>query len=281
MITVDAHQHFWRYDPVEYGWIDDSMSPLKRDFMPLDAKREMDAAGFDACVAVQARQTLDETRWLLSLADVHPFIVGVVGWVDLQSAAVDADLAALSRHPRLVGIRHIAQSEPDDFLSRPAFRRGLARLEQYGLAYDILIHPRHLSQAARLAGDFPAQRFVLDHLAKPEIGRGAIDPWRSDLKRLAACSNVCAKLSGLVTEADWRGWTPDALCPYLDAAFECFGAERLMIGSDWPVCTLAGRYADVMGVVADYVARGSARDQAFVLGGTALRFWNVTVERPS
>jgi L-fucono-1,5-lactonase len=281
MITVDAHQHFWRYDPVEYGWIDDSMSPLKRDFMPLDAKREMDAAGFDACVAVQARQTLDETRWLLSLADAHPFIVGVVGWVDLQSASVDADLSALSRHPKLVGIRHIVQSEPDDFLSRPVFRRGLARLERHGLAYDILIHPRHLTEATRLVGDFPAQRFVLDHLAKPEIGKGAIDQWRSDLKRLAACPNVYAKLSGLVTEADWRGWTPDALRPYLDVAFECFGAERLMIGSDWPVCTLAGRYADVMAVVADYVARASARDQALVLGGTALRFWNVPVERPS
>lgn len=281
MIHVDAHQHFWRYDPAEYGWIDGSMTALARDFLPADAKREMGACGFDACVAVQARQTLEETRWLLSLADAHPFIAGVVGWVDLQSPTVDAVLEALSKHPKLIGVRHIVQSEPDDFLSRPAFRRGLARLEHYQLAYDILIHARHLPEAVRLAGDFPAQRFVLDHLAKPEIKTGAIAPWRSDLKRLAAFPNVFAKLSGLVTEADWHTWTPDQIRPYLDAAFECFGADRLMIGSDWPVCTLAGNYADAMGVVVDYVARASARERELVLGATALRFWNVTVERPS
>jgi L-fuconolactonase len=279
MITVDAHQHFWRYDPAEYGWIDDSMSRLKRDFMPLDATCEMGAAGFDASVAVQTRQTIEETRWLLALADAHAFIVGVVGWVDLQSPSVDTELAALAAHPKLVGIRHIVQSEPDDFLSRPAFRRGVARLAQYGLAYDILIHPHRLPEAVRLADAFPSQRFVLDHLAKPEIRKGAIDGWRGDMKRLAACPNVCAKLSGLVTEADWQRWTPDEIRPYVDVAFECFGADRLMIGSDWPVCTLAGRYADVMGVVVDYVARASAHERALVLGGTALRFWDLTVER--
>jgi L-fuconolactonase len=279
MIHVDAHQHFWRYDPAEYAWIDGSMTALARDFLPVDAKREMGAAGFDACVAVQARQTLEETRWLLSLADAHPFVVGVVGWVDLQSPAVDAVLEALSRHPKLVGVRHIVQSEPDDFLSRPAFRRGLARLERYRLAYDILIHPRHLPEAVRLAGDFPAQRFVLDHLAKPEIKKGAIETWRSDLKQLAAYTNVFAKLSGLVTEADWNAWTPDQLRPYLDVAFECFGADRLMIGSDWPVCTLAGSYAGIMRTVIDYLTRTSVRERDLVLGGTALRFWNVTMER--
>jgi L-fuconolactonase len=279
MIRVDAHQHFWRYDPAEYGWIDGSMFPLKRDFLPADAMGEMGAAGFDAAVAVQARQTIEETRWLLALADAHPFIVGVVGWVDLQSPFVDAELAALAAHPKLVGIRHIVQSESHDFLSRPAFRRGVARLAQHGLAYDILIHPHHLPEAVRFAEAFPAQRFVLDHLAKPEIGKGAIDPWRGDIERLAACPNVCAKLSGLVTEADWQRWTADEIRPYIDVAFECFGAARLMIGSDWPVCTLAGRYADVVGVVVDYVARASADERALVLGGTALRFWNLTVER--
>ena len=275
MIHVDAHQHFWQYDPVEYGWIDESMSAIARTFLPPDAKREMDAAGVDACVAVQARQTVEETRWLLALADAHPFIVGVVGWVDLQSPSVDEDLAALAAHPKLVGIRHIVQNEPDGFLSRPAFRRGIARLEPYDLAYDILIHAHHLPDAIRLVGDFPSERFVLDHLAKPEIKKGAIEEWRRDITCLAAFPNVYAKLSGLVTEADWQRWTPDELRPYIDVAFECFGADRVMIGSDWPVCTLAGRYADVMGVMADCVSRGSALERSLVLGGTALRFWKI------
>jgi L-fuconolactonase len=275
MIQVDAHQHFWRYDPVEYDWIDGSMSAIARTFLPLDARPEMDAAGVDACVAVQARQTVEETRWLLALADTHPFIVGVVGWVDLQSPSVDAELAALAAFPKLVGIRHIVQSEPDGFLSRPAFRRGIARLEPYNLAYDILIHARHLPEAIRLVADFPSQRFVLDHLAKPEIRTGAIDQRRRDMKCLAAFPNVYAKLSRRVAGTAWQRGTPHELRPYIDVAFECFGADRLMIGSDWPVCTLAGRYADVMGVIADYLARASAHERALVLGGTALRFWKI------
>src|SRR6266699_302228 len=152
-MRIDSHQHFWRYDPAEYGWIDDTMTPLRRDYLPLDAKREMEAAGFDGCIAVQARQTLEETRWLLSLADAHAFVVGCVGWVDLQSPTVDDDLAQLSQHPKLVGVRHIVQDEPDDFLSRPAFRRGVARLDRSGLAYDILIHARHLAEAVRFVRD--------------------------------------------------------------------------------------------------------------------------------
>src|SRR5437773_10042679 len=183
-MRIDAHQHFWRYDAAEYGWIDGSMASLRRDFLPVDAKREMDAAGFDGAIAVQARQTLEETGWLLSLADAHPFILGVVGWVDLQSPSVDRDLARVSSHPKLVGVRHIAQSEPDDFLSRPAFRRGIAQLERFDLTYDILIYARHLPQAVRLVADFPSQRFVLDHAAKPDIRGGAIDAWRRDLENL-------------------------------------------------------------------------------------------------
>jgi L-fuconolactonase len=275
-MRIDAHQHFWKYDAAEYGWIDDTMTPLWRDFLPASLKREMDAAGFDACVAVQARQTLEETRWLLSLADAHPFIAGVVGWVDLQSPAVEADLVAIARNPKLVGVRHIVQSEPNDFLDRPAFRRGVGMLDRFGLAYDVLVYARQLPAAVRFVQAFPDQRFVLDHLAKPEIRRGAIDDWRRDLRRLAAFPNVRCKLSGLVTEADWRAWTPGQLRPYLDAAFECFGAERLMIGSDWPVCTLAAGYARAMAVVADYLDERSATEREAVLGGTALRFWNLT-----
>ena len=273
---IDAHQHFWRYDAAQYPWIDDAMAALRRDFLPQDLAPAVQRAGFAACVAVQARHAIDETRWLLELADAHPFVVGVVGWVDLQSARARADLEVLARHPKLVGIRHIAQAEPDDrFLLRPSFVEGLALLEEFDLAYDILIYSRHLPAAAELAARLPRQRFVLDHLAKPDIRGRAIDPWARDLRALAACPNVCAKLSGLVTEADWRRWTPADIRPYLDVAFDCFGAERLMVGSDWPVCTVAGDYGRTMAVVVDYLAEHAAADREAVLGGNALRFWKL------
>jgi len=273
---IDAHQHFWRYDPPQYGWIDDAMAALRRDFLPHDLAPAMERAGFSHCVAVQATHTLDETRWLLALADVHPFIAGVVGWVDLQSARARADLELVARHPKLLGVRHIAQAEPDErFLVRPAFVAGLALLEEFDLAYDILIYSRHLSVATELAARLPRQRFVLDHLAKPDIRSGAIDAWARDLRALAAHPNVCAKLSGLVTEADWRRWTAADLRPYLDVAFDCFGAERLMIGSDWPVCLVAGDYQRTMAAVVDYLAGRPARERDAVLGGNAQRFWNL------
>jgi len=275
---VDAHQHFWQYDQAEYGWIDDSMSALRRDFTPRDLEPLLVGARVDACIAVQARQTLEETRWLLALADAHRFIAGVVGWVDLQSPNVARDLESLGRHPKLVGIRHIAQSEPDDrFLLRPAFLRGLSQLEEFGLGYDILVYSRHLPVAAELAGRLPRQRLVLDHLAKPNVRGRERDAWERDLRALAAQPNVWAKLSGLVTEADWTRWTPADIEPYLDVAFDCFGAERLMIGSDWPVCTVAGEYERTMAVVADYVSRRPAHERDAVLGGNAIRFWNLQV----
>jgi L-fuconolactonase len=275
---VDAHQHFWRYDPVEYRWIDESMAALRRDCLPHDLEPLLRRAGIDACVAVQARQSLDETRWLLSLADAHPFIAGVIGWVDLQSPDVARDLESLGRHPKLVGVRHIAQSEPDDrFLLRPAFLGGLARLEEFGLAYDVLIYSRHLPVAAELAQRLPRQRFVLDHLAKPDIRGRKRDAWARDLRALAAQPNVSAKLSGLVTEADWTRWTAAELQPYLDVAFECFGPERLMIGSDWPVCTVAGDYQRTMAVVTEYLTPRPSHERDAVLGGNAIRFWNLQV----
>jgi len=277
-IRIDAHQHFWRYTAAEYGWIDDSMAPLRRDYLPPDLRHEMARAGFDACVAVQARSTIEETRWLLALAHAHPFIAGVVGWIDLQSAGARAQLAALADEVKLVGIRHIVQAERDDrVMLGPAFCAGIALLEEFGLAYDILIYSRHLTMAAELADRFPAQRFVLDHLAKPHVRSRAIEAWEKDLRELALRPNVWAKVSGLVTEADWNTWTAAALRPYLDVAFDCFGAERLMIGSDWPVCTIAGDYARTMRVVVDYVADRPAHERDAVLGGNAQRFWNLTV----
>lgn len=274
---IDAHVHFWRYDAAEYGWIDDSHARLRRDFLPADAAVEMRAAGFERCVAVQARQTLDETRWLLALADQYPFIAGVVGWVDLQATDVDAQIGTFAAHPRLVGIRYIVQAEPAGFLSRPALRRGIARLEHFGLAYDILVYARQLPAAIDFAAAFPAGRFVLDHLGKPDIRSGGFDAWRRDLDRLAVLPNVCAKLSGLVTEADWATWTPAALMAYVHAALDAFGADRLMIGSDWPVCTVAGTYRDVMDVVTTALDGRTAAEREAVLGGTARRFWNLSL----
>jgi L-fuconolactonase len=273
---IDAHQHFWRYDPVEYEWIDGTMAALRRDFLPADLEPELRGAGFDACVAVQARQTLEETRWLLELADRHAFIAGVVGWVDLQAPDVRAQLEPLRGRPKLVGLRHIVQAEPDDlFLLRPEFLRGVATLRDLGLAYDILIYPRHLPVAVEFAQRLEGHRLVLDHLGKPDIRGGEIQEWRRHLRALAGCGHVMAKLSGLVTEADWRAWTPDQMRPYLDAAFECFGYERLMIGSDWPVCTVAADYGRTMRVVSDYLQGRPPAEQDAVLGGNAAQLWRL------
>ena len=275
-MRIDAHQHFWVYNRREYSWIDDSMVLLRHDFLPADLKPELERAGFAGCVAVQARQTLEETRWLLELARNWPFILGVVGWIDLRSAAAPAQLQEFAAHPKLVGIRHIVQSEPDDrFLLQPEFLRGVAQLEEFGLAYDLLIYPRHLAVASEFVRRLPKQRFVLDHLAKPAIKDGSLTEWARGLRELASFPNVYGKLSGLVTEADWRAWKPADIRPYLDVALECFGASRLMIGSDWPVCTLAGAYARVMEVVKDYLSSCPAESVEGILGGNAQAFWKL------
>jgi len=275
-VRIDAHQHFWKYDGAEYAWIDESMTALQRDFLPGDVRPSMARLGFDACVAVQARQSLDETRWLLSLADAHPFVVGVVGWVDLRADDAREQLSAIASHPKLVGVRHIVQSEPDDrFLLRPAFCRGIAMLQDFDLAYDILIYSRQLPAAVEFVGRFPRQRFVLDHLAKPDIRGGEMREWEARLREIAAHPNVCCKLSGLVTEAEWRTWTEGELRPYLDVAFDAFPADRLMIGSDWPGCTLASDYERTMRVVRDYLSSRTAEEREAILGGTAKRVWRL------
>jgi L-fuconolactonase len=275
-MRIDSHMHFWKYTAAEYGWIDDAMAALRRDLLPKDAEPLVRAAGFDAVVAVQARQTLEETRWLLELADEHPFIAGVVGWVDLQSEQARSQLERFARNPKLVGIRHVVQGELDDrFLLKPEFGRGIELLEEFGLAYDILIYTRHLPVAAEFAKRFPKQRFVLDHLAKPPIKDAKIKDWERDLRALAEQPHVMAKLSGLVTEADWKAWTPGQLERYLDVAVEAFGPRRLMVGSDWPVCTVAGDYGRVMGAFKEYVAELADDERDAILGGNAVRFWNL------
>jgi L-fuconolactonase len=273
---IDAHQHFWIYHPAEYDWIDDSMSALRRDFLPADLKPELDRSDFQGSVAVQARQTIEETRWLLELAERSPSILGVVGWADLRSLDIRSQLKVLARNPKLVGVRHIVQSEPDDrFLLQPEFLRGIATLEEFDLAYDILIYTKHLPTASDFVERFPHQRFVLDHLAKPPIKSGQVDSWENDIRRLAEFPNVFCKLSGLVTEADWQHWQPEQIVPFLDVAFESFGPDRLMIGSDWPVCLVAASYQRATEVVKAYLQAKSVECRKAVLGGNAQRFWRL------
>lgn len=254
------------------------MAILRRDFLPHDLKPEIERAGFDGSIVVQARQTLEETRFLLDLAAGSPFIFGVVGWVDLISPDVGEQLAEFAQNPKFVGVRHVVQSEPDDrFLLQPEFLRGISALGKFDLTYDILIYPKHLRVAAEFVQRFPRQHFVLDHLAKPPIKSGSLQPWDSEMREIAKSSNVLCKLSGLVTEADWRDWRPENITPYLDVAFASFGASRLMIGSDWPVCTVAGSYSRTMNVVLEYLSKFPAAVQDAVTGGNAERFWKLSI----
>jgi L-fuconolactonase len=275
-VKIDAHQHFWHYSPQEYGWIGPDMAVLKQDRLPGDLAPLPKEANLDGTVAIQARQTLVETQWLLDLADRFPFIEGVVGWADLCSTDLSGQLERFGTHPKFRGVRHVVQDEPDDrFMLREDFLRGIGALAEFGLTYDLLIFPRHLSVACQVVARFPDQPFVLDHIAKPVIRDGVLEPWATDIRRLAAFPNVWCKVSGLVTEVDWHRWHFADFRPYLDVVLEAFGSERLMFGSDWPVCTLASSYADVVGIVHDHIEALSSGEQAAVWGQTATRFYGL------
>lgn len=277
---VDAHQHFWRYRPETHAWIDDGMAVLKRDFLPVDLEPLLAANAFGGCVAVQAQQDTAETEWLLALADEHAFIRGVVGWVDLLSPQVERALERLSQHPRLRGVRHIVQSEPDSFMARPDFRRGIAAVERFGLTYDILIYERQIPEAIELVKAFPQQRFVVDHIAKPDIkshrlGESSLDGWRDGMRTLARHENVHCKLSGMVTEGDWVGWATADFGAYVEVVLEAFTPDRCMIGSDWPVCTVAGAFGEVVDIVRTSMDKLSSGERANVMGGTAVDFYRL------
>lgn len=276
-MKIDAHQHFWRYNPQEYGWITSPREALQRDFMPDDLWPLLQGIGFDGTVLVQARQTLQETAWMLDLADRNDWIRGVVGWVDLCGPDVGAQLARFRGHPRFVGVRHLLESEPDDgYMLRPAFLRGLEALAATDLVYDLVIRARHLPAACALAARFPTLRIVLDHIAKPDIAHGAVEPWATELRQLASFPHVWCKLSGMVTEADWHHWQSTDFAPYFEVVCNAFGPERLLIGSDWPVCTSAGDYAQVMGLTLDeLVRRYNASQQAAILGENAVRLYRL------
>jgi L-fuconolactonase len=277
-MKIDSHQHFWRYDSARDAWITDSMAVLKRDFLPEHLAAELTANCIDASIAVQAAQSENETTFLLGLAENDKRIAGVVGWLDLLSPRVAERLEYFSHFSKLRGLRHVAQAEPDDrFLVREQFVKGVAQLRAFGLTYDILIYPKQLPAAIDLVSRLPEQRFVVDHLAKPEIKSAKTSPWAQQMKEIAQNKNVFCKISGLATEADWAHWKADDFKPYLDVVFSAFGADRLMFGSDWPVCLLAATYGQVKQLIDKYVEGFSQPDQDKIFGGNAARFYGLKV----
>ena len=277
-MKIDSHQHFWRYDAARDAWITEDMAFLKRDFLPEQFAEECAANGIDASVAVQADQSENETNFLLDLGKENDRIVGVVGWVDLVSPHVGERLEHFSHFKKLRGFRHVAQAEKDDrFLAREDFVNGVAQLRRFGFTYDILVFARQLPAAIELVARLPEQRFVIDHLAKPEIKAKKIVPWAAQMKEIAQNKNVFCKVSGMVTEADWHQWKPEDFKLYLDVVFEAFGVERLMFGSDWPVCLLASSYAKVKQVMEEYVDRHAAEHKGKIFGGNAIRFYGLEV----
>jgi L-fuconolactonase len=276
---IDAHHHLWHYAPQEYGWIDGSMLRLQRDYTPADLSQAMTAASIDGTIAVQARQSLEETRYLLSHANSHPFIEAVVGWAPIASADFLSCLEELVDNPKLKGLRHVVQSEAnDDFILGRDFNRGIAALQSSDLVYEILIYERHLPQVTQFVDAHANQIFVLDHIAKPRIREQVLSPWRRQIHELARRENVFCKVSGMVTEADWQSWTEADLIPYLDVVFDAFGPGRVMMGSDWPVCLLAVEYAEWFGLLDRYASKLSKYERELFFGGTATRVYGLNNE---
>lgn len=275
MLKVDSHQHFWKFDPLRDSWITEDMQVLRKDFLPQDLQLLLQQSNISGCVAVQADQSETETNFLLGLADQFGFIKGVVGWTDLRSEDLPGRLEYYSRFPKLKGFRHILQAEPTGFMLQPDFLQGISILRDYGFTYDILIREHQLKEAAGLAERNPAQVFVIDHLAKPLIKAGKTFPWADDITAIASFQNIYCKLSGMLTEADLRSWTYEDIYPYLDTVVQAFGTDRLMFGSDWPVCGLAADYRAVHDLLDRYLQPFSPEDQAKIWGENAIRVYNL------
>jgi L-fuconolactonase len=275
-MIIDSHQHFWQYSPVKDAWITDDMKIIQRDFMPNELHGILKENKIDGCVAVQADQSENETHFLIELAHKHEFIKGVVGWIDLCADTIEERLAYFSNVRIVKGFRHIVQAEKDlNFLRREDFCRGIGLLEKFNFTYDLLIQPQHLTVATELCNQFPTQKFVVDHLAKPDIKHYQLEPWRKEISNLAKHENVFCKLSGLVTEADWKHWKTEDFTAYLDVVFEAFGADRIMYGSDWPVCLVAARYEAQLSVVRNYLSTFSEAERKKVMGKNAVNFYNL------
>jgi L-fuconolactonase len=274
-MRIDAHQHFWHFDPVRDSWITEEMSVIRKDFLPPDLAPLLADQDIQGTVAVQADQSEDETRLLLDLSKEHPFILGVVGWVDLLGPKLQERLQHFCGFERFKGVRHIAQAEADHFLARGDVVRRIGMLAEFDLTYDILVYQHQLPAVLSLVRRLPDQRFVLDHMAKPLIGEGVVEPWATHMRELASHPNVFCKVSGMVTEASRTGWIPGDFVPYLDVVFEAFGTERLMFGSDWPVCLLAAGYDRVVDLVEEYVQDFSQSEREAVFGGNAVGFYGL------
>ncbi len=280
-VVIDAHHHLWHYFANEYEWIDDRMTALRRDFLPTEFIDELTNAGIDGAVTVQARQTPEETDWLLELARKHKEILGVVGWAPIASPDFEKSLNVLAANSNLVGLRHVVQAEPQGFLDSEDFNRGMRGLHRTGLIYDLLVVEHQLEEAIRFVDRHPQQMFVLDHIAKPKIAAGEIEPWRTHIHELSKRGNVCCKVSGMVTEDSWSHWSIKSLRPYLDTVVNAFGANRLLAGSDWPVCLVATRYTQWWQILRNYFADFSDDERANIFGATTARVYNLKIGRPA
>jgi len=275
-MIIDSHHHFWNYNPVEYDWIEDDMKKIRANFLPPDLKEEIDIAGVDGVITVQARQTTEETEWILQLAADNEFIKGVIGWIPLIDMNCEEYLRRHKDNPYLKGVRHVLQGEPDpEYMLHNDFNRGVRLLRKYELVYDILIFEQQLPQTIEFVDIHPDQAFVLDHIAKPKIKHNLINPWKNNIFELAKRDNVCCKISGMVTESDYSTWTVEQLYFYFETVLEAFGSERLMFGSDWPVCLVACEYNQWLDIVKDFISKLSAGEQEDILGLNAARIYHL------
>ncbi|TNJ42563.1 amidohydrolase family protein [Tamlana fucoidanivorans] len=275
-MIIDSHQHFWNYQPQKHSWIDDDMAVIRRDFLPTDLETVYKENNIQGCVAVQADQTIEENEFLLNLAAKHDFIKGIVGWVDLRSETLDAYLEKYSTESKIKGFRHVIQGEPDhNFILRPDFTKGISKLESLGFTYDILVFPHQLGAVLEFVKQFPNQKFVIDHMAKPYIKDGYFDGWAVLMKEIAKHENVYCKVSGMITEADFKTWQPEEIHPYMELVFDAFGTQRVMYGSDWPVCLVAGNYRKVKHLVTSFISNLSGNEQKGIMGDNAIKFYNL------
>lgn len=275
-MIIDSHQHFWKYEPTKHSWIDDNMAVIRKDFMPAELKKVYYNNEIDGCVAVQADQTTIETNFLIDLASENNFIKGIVGWVDFRANDIEEILSHYNKFNIVKGFRHVVQGESDhNFLLRPDFLKGISKLEQYNFTYDILVFPHQLGAVLEFVKKFPKINFVIDHIAKPYIKDGFYDGWAVLMKAIGAQSNVYCKLSGMITEADYTTWKPEHLQRYMQLVLEAFGSDKLLFGSDWPVCLVAGNYQIVKKVVTNFIADLSQDEQAKIMGFNAIKFYNL------
>lgn len=274
-MKIDAHQHFWNYDPKRHAWINDDMHVIQRHFLPESLAPILHQNGIEGCIAIQADQTIEETQFLVALAAKNDWIKAVIGWVDLKADDIESQLSFWKKYPIIKGFRHILQAEEPDFMLSTKFLKGIACLQKFGYCYEILIYPRHLKSALSLVKLFPDMRFIIDHIAKPNIREHQMDDWKAGMQLLGQQKNVYCKISGLVTEADWKNWVPEDFSPYINTVVEAFGIDRLIYGSDWPVCLVAADYSAQLDICKMYFKDFSVLENDLFFGENAKRFYKI------